>query len=248
MLTSCSAESSPESDFHLPLNNLTNNMKNSIKIVVLYWFILFSINACADTRDDYFKAVALNGESEVIALALRNYDLNVLNDKGEHALHVAIREGSTKVAAFLLQQRIIKFDIANPDGETPLMLAALRGQVDIARKLIERGAAVNKTGWTPLHYAASNPKPEAVDMIKLLIEFYAYIDAESPNKTTPLMMAAYYGSEEAARLLLEEGADPTLRNVLGLTAIDFARKAERDQLAKDIAESLRGQQPEQGRW
>ncbi|MCV4600843.1 ankyrin repeat domain-containing protein, partial [Escherichia coli] len=80
-------------------------------------------------------------------------------------------------------------------------------------KLISRGADVNKTGWTPLHYAASQ---EDVRIVRLLLDHHAYIDAESPNKTTPLMMAARYGSEEIARHLLDEGADPTLRNERGL--------------------------------
>ena len=59
-------------------------------------------------------------------------------------------------------------------------------------------------------------------MMRLLIESSAYIDAESPNGTTPLMMAAYYGTPQAVKLLLEEGADPLLKNKLGLSAMDFA--------------------------
>ena len=61
--------------------------------------------------------------------------------------------------------------------------------------------------------------------MELLLENHAYIDAESPNGTTPLMMAAHYGTPAAVKLLLEAGADPTLKNQLGLTAIDFARRA-----------------------
>ena len=63
-------------------------------------------------------------------------------------------------------------------------------------------------------------------MMRLLIENHAYLDAESPNGTTPLMMAAHYGSPMATKLLLEEGADPRLKNKLGLTALDFAAKAK----------------------
>ena len=53
----------------------------------------------------------------------------------------------------------------------------------------------------------------------------SYIDAESPNKTTPLMMAARKGDLPAVKLLVQEGADLDLKNMLGLTAIDFARDA-----------------------
>jgi ankyrin repeat protein len=59
-------------------------------------------------------------------------------------------------------------------------------------------------------------------MMRLLIENDAYIDAESPNGTTPLMMAAYYASPNAVKLMLEEGADPLLKNQDGQTALDMA--------------------------
>ena len=60
----------------------------------------------------------------------------------------------------------------------------------------------------------------------------AYIDAESPNGTTPLMMAARYGSEKAVQLLINEGADLTLKNQLGLTALDFAIEGRRPESIK----------------
>ena len=58
------------------------------------------------------------------------------------------------------------------------------------------GADVNKPGWTPLHYAATHGHLAIMD---LLLEEHAYIDAESPNGTTPLMMAAHYGTPAAVK-------------------------------------------------
>ena len=57
--------------------------------------------------------------------------------------------------------------------------------------------------------------------------------------TAPLMMAARYGTPDVVRLLLEEGADPTLRNEQGLTALDFAVRAERRDAATLIGNALR---------
>jgi len=48
------------------------------------------------------------------------------------------------------------------------------------------------------------------------------------------MMAAQYGPEAAAQLLLARKADPTLRNDLNLSAADFARKAGREKLAAQL--------------
>jgi ankyrin repeat protein len=123
-------------------------------------------------------------------------------------------------------------DQASAKGETALMMAAFRGQLDLARELIARGAQVNRSGWTPLHYAATNGH---VAMIEYLLTQKADINAPSPNETTPLMMAAMYGSEDAARALLKAGADPARKNQLGMTAADFARKAERTRLADALA-------------
>ena len=41
-------------------------------------------------------------------------------------------------------------------GTKRMMIAAIKGRLDLAKRLIDRKAEVNKTGWTPLHYAASN--------------------------------------------------------------------------------------------
>ena len=49
------------------------------------------------------------------------------------------------------------------------------------------------------------------------------------------------------KLLLEEGADPLIKNQLGLTAIDFARRAGRGSSAEIIAAFVRAQQP-RGKW
>jgi uncharacterized protein len=103
---------------------------------------------------------------------------------------------------------------------------------------------VNKTGWTPLHYAATGGH---VEIIQILLDEYAYIDAESPNKSTPLMMAAKYGTPAAVKLLLESGADPTLRNELGLSAIDFAQQGNRRDSAEMIAAAIRAAKPK-GKW
>jgi uncharacterized protein len=99
--------------------------------------------------------------------------------------------------------------------------------------LVDNDADVNKTGWTALHYAASGGH---VPVIAHLLEHSAYIDAESPNGTTPLMMAAMYGSPEAVKHLIQAGADLTIKNQLGLTALDFAVRGQR-QNAKELIES-----------
>lgn len=193
----------------------------------------------AGAFEDFFAAARNDRESVVVALTLRGFDLNTLDDKGEHALLIALRHGSDRVAKFLLDQPMVKVESRNSNGESPLMMAALKGELAWVQRLIQRGAEVNKPGWTALHYAASFPEQGSDAVVALLLEHHAYIDAESPNRTTPLMMAARYGHLLVVKRLLEEGADPTLRNEQGLTALDFARQIQREEAAQLILTALR---------
>jgi hypothetical protein len=68
--------------------------------------------------------------------------------------------------------------------------------------------------------------------MRLLLEHHAFVDAESPNGTTPLMMAAQYGTGDAVRLLLEAGAQALQANKQGLSALDFAQRASRPDAIK----------------
>jgi ankyrin repeat protein len=222
-------------------------MKLAKKIIVFILICLGSIGAQAGAFEDFFDAARSDNESAMVALTLRGFDLNTRDEKGETALLIALKTGSLKVADFLLQQKAVTVESRNALGESPLMIAALKGHLAQAKRLIERGAEVNKPGWAPLHYAASNPEPVSVDMVRLLLEHYAYIDAESPNKSTPLMMAARYGRDPVVQLLLEEGADPLLRNEQGLSAIDFARQVDRAASVELIAKQVRARQPV-GKW
>ncbi len=225
-----------------------HNMKFVKNHIVFYAFFCFMTSLLADDAGTLFQSAIRDDESAAIALALRGADLNRRNEKGEHALLVAIRHGSSKVANFLVRQNVVDVNAKSPAGETPLMLAAIRGDLPLARRLVvDRKAEVNQPGWTALHYAASSKAPASPEIVRLLLEHHAYIDAESPNRTTPLMMAAQYGLPEVVALLLEEGADPTLRNDKGLTAIDFARMARREADAERIAAAIRARQPA-GRW
>ena len=200
-------------------------MRINFKIFLyLYVLIGFSISK-AGAFDDFFKAIVFDQVSVVGNLIYRGMDPNTPTEKGEPALVFAIRSGAPKTVGFLLKQPGIQIDATNTADETALMLAANANDLVSANLLIQAGASVNRPNWTPLHYAASKGHTA---MMRLLIENDAYIDAESPNATTPLMMAAYYATPNAVKLMLEEGADPTLQNKDGQTALAMA--ASKDKL------------------
>ena len=206
-------------------------MRINFKILIyLYVFIGFSISK-AGAFDDFFKAIVFDQVPVVGNLIYRGMDPNTPTEKGEPALAFAVRSGAPKTVAFLLKQAGIQIDATNAADETALMLAANANDLASANLLIEAGASVNRPNWTPLHYAASKGHTE---MMRILIENDAYIDAESPNGTTPLMMAAYYATPKAVKLMLEEGADPTLQNKDGQTALDMALSKDKKLSAQYI--------------
>ncbi|AVS91302.1 hypothetical protein C8246_05205 [Paracidovorax avenae] len=204
--------------------------------------------AHAGAYDDFFTAIVRDQGDDITALVRRGFDPNTRNPKGDVGLTLALQQGSMKAFDALMAAPGIKVEARNAKDESPLMIACLRGQVAAVRALIAKDGDVNKTGWTPLHYAASGTTDQQLEITRLLIDQSAYIDAESPNGTTPLMMAVSYGRADVARFLVEQGADPTIKNQLGLTAADFARRAARQDMVDLVAQALQRRQPNRGKW
>lgn len=196
--------------------------------------------AQAGSYDDFFTAIIRDNPGTITDLLRRGFDPNTPNERGDKGLLLALQLESDRVFFALLQSPQVDVNAHNARGETPLMLAAIKGNLPAVQALLARGADVNQPGWAPLHYAASGDTPQHAQIVKLLLEHSAYIDAASPNGSTPLMLAARYGSETIVQLLLQEGADPTLKNQLGLTARDFALGAEREHTATLIDTAVRG--------
>ena len=180
-------------------------------------------SATAGAYVDFFRAVERDDARTVRALLERGFDPNAPSEQGHPALYLALREEAAGVVDVLLAHPELRVDAASAADETPLMMAALRGRLDWVQRLVKRGAAINRAGWTPLHYAASGPEPRVVAW---LLEHGAAIDAPSPNRSTPLMMAAGYGAIDGAILLLERrlrvsplGTELIMRTTISLSSL-----------------------------
>jgi ankyrin repeat protein len=206
-------------------------MMKSFRIFVHLLVVSCFSSAFAGAYEDFFMALSRDDARAVQALLARGFDPNARNPKGQPALTLALQGGQLAVADVLAAHPQAEIDVVNAVGETPLMLAAMKGQSDWVERLLARGAQPHRAGWSPLHYAATGPASTLVDR---LLDRGAPIDAESPNGTTPLMMAARYGPELAVERLLARGADPKRRNMLGLSAADFARDGGREALERRL--------------
>jgi ankyrin repeat protein len=195
--------------------------------------------AVAGAYDDFIRALQTDDVQTLRSLQRLGFDFNTLDESGLPPLLLALRRDSLNAAAFLVEQSGFNLDAVNANDENALMIAALRGHAGLLRQLLQQGAEPNKPGWTPLHYAATHVSAASVEMIELLLDASAYIDAESPNGTTPLMMAARYGHRDAVLALIDAGADVALRNQQGLGALEFALRTDRRDIAELIARALR---------
>ncbi len=200
-------------------------------IALLVVFACFSA-ARAGSYEDYFAAIERDHPGPITALLQRGFDPDSRDPRGQTGLTLAALNGSWRAIEALLAHPGIDVNALNASGESVLMLAALKGELAWCERLVARGARVQKTGWAPIHYAATGPNAAVVEF---MLAKGADINAASPNGSTPLMLAARYGSEESVNLLLARGADATRRNDHKLSAADFARQGGREALANRLA-------------
>ncbi len=180
----------------------------------------------------FFRAAQLDAAERVKKMLARGVNPNARDANGETGLIVAMRYQSLNVARVLMDQKGIDLEAKAPNGNTALMMAAFRKDKTALLELLQRGAQVNQKGWTALHYAAA---AGSVEIATILLDKYAYIDAETPSGMTPLMIAAREGQEDVVQLLLDQGADATLKDGgFHLTAAEFASKADKPWIAKTI--------------
>lgn len=139
-------------------------------------------------------------------------DVNLANDYGATALYIAVENSDASGVAKLLVEAGADPNIALLSGETPLMQAARRGELEVVRLLLSHGANPHvkevNGGQTALMWAIAE---HHVDVAAELIRGGADVDARSNGGSTALTFAAQKGDEGSARLLLEAGADANVK-------------------------------------
>ena len=114
------------------------------------------------------------------------------------------------------------------DGNTPLLVAAAKGRLDILVSLLKSGASPTKicpiTYRTPLHIASHWGQSSIVLTLldySLEQKFLHVINSLDDEKKTPLMLACYNGHLECVKILCSKRfrCDPTFRDENGYTAL-----------------------------
>jgi hypothetical protein len=193
--------------------------------------LLVAMSTHAANMDDWWFYIRNDFWPPIAALIQQGADPNRVDAEGQPTLVQTVRHQAWQTYEGVLKQPSIDLEATNRNGETALMLLSVLGETQRVQHLLDRGARVNKLGWSPLHYAAARGH---VDIAQLLIRRQAIINAPSPDGTTPLMMAALSKNETMVQLLLDAGAEPTTQNLSNLNAADWARSANATGLAKKL--------------
>ena len=118
---------------------------------------------------------------------------------------------------------------------TPLAIAAQNAKVKAAQALLDAGADANapvtKGGYTPLMLASISGSNE---LVALLIEHGAKVNAANPGGVTALMIAAAGNRSSIVGLLLKSGADVNARSEDGRTALSIAQANNSDAVVKTM--------------
>ena len=212
-------------------------MRNSFKFntILSALFLCISGSLFAQTPDqvtDFTKFAKFDDVSGVQSLIKSGVSPNTLDPKGNPMLIIAIRDKSFKVIDLLLANQAIDVNLVNKSDENSLMIASIEGELPVVETLIlKKKAEVNKSGWTPLHYACSTGR---LSVAQFLVTNGAKVNALSPSDTTPLMMAVSSGNEVLIKFLLDNGADLRTRNHEGFSAIDVAVLFDKEDIRKGL--------------
>jgi ankyrin repeat protein len=120
----------------------------------------------------------------------------------------ALRRGDHQAFQKMILHQPDHLSKRGPAGSTPLMYATLYGDIESARQLLKLGAdpnLQNEAGATALLWATDN-----LEMVSLLVEHGADVNAKSSDSRTPLLVASgRYGAAPVVKYLLDHGANPS---------------------------------------
>ncbi|HBR27096.1 MAG TPA: quinoprotein dehydrogenase-associated putative ABC transporter substrate-binding protein [Rhizobiales bacterium] len=190
------------------------------------------------------------GWTPLISAARQRHDdmINLLIELGAD-VNLAKSDGTTPLIAAASRDHVPSIKVLlehgadvekpGPQGFRALPLAIADDNYEAAKALIEAGAKVNEPsgaeGLTPLMVAAAQTAPaegamflpsstRPIDIAKSLIERGANVNAQSTKGVTALMIAATHNNPPMIGLLMESGADASLKDDQGQTATDVATR------------------------
>uniref|UniRef100_A0A480HJC3 Ankyrin-3 n=1 Tax=Sus scrofa TaxID=9823 RepID=A0A480HJC3_PIG len=164
----------------------------------------------SDANASYLRAARAGHLEKALDYIKNGVDINICNQNGLNALHLASKEGHVEVVSELLQ-REASVDAATKKGNTALHIASLAGQAEVVKVLVTNGANVNaqsQNGFTPLYMAAQE---NHLEVVKFLLDNGASQSLATEDGFTPLAVALQQGHDQVVSLLLENDTKGKVR-------------------------------------
>ncbi|XP_048167243.1 ankyrin-3 isoform X14 [Corvus hawaiiensis] len=164
----------------------------------------------SDTNASYLRAARAGNLEKALDYLKNGVDINISNQNGLNALHLASKEGHVEVVSELIQ-RGASVDAATKKGNTALHIASLAGQAEVVKVLVTNRANVNaqsQNGFTPLYMAAQE---NHLEVVKFLLDNGASQSLATEDGFTPLAVALQQGHDQVVSLLLENDTKGKVR-------------------------------------
>ncbi|XP_042591010.1 ankyrin-3-like isoform X48 [Cyprinus carpio] len=166
--------------------------------------------AQTDSNASYLRAARAGNLEKALDYIKSGVDINICNQNGLNALHLASKEGHVEVVAELIKLGAT-VDAATKKGNTALHIASLAGQVDVVKELVTNRANINaqsQNGFTPLYMAAQE---NHLDVVKFLLDNGSSQSIATEDGFTPLAVALQQGHDQVVSLLLENDTKGKVR-------------------------------------
>nr|XP_032642460.1 ankyrin-3 isoform X17 [Chelonoidis abingdonii] len=164
----------------------------------------------SDTNASYLRAARAGNLEKALDYLKTGVDINICNQNGLNALHLASKEGHVEVVSELIK-RGANVDAATKKGNTALHIASLAGQTEVVKVLVTNKANVNaqsQNGFTPLYMAAQE---NHLEVVKFLLDNGASQSLATEDGFTPLAVALQQGHDQVVSLLLENDTKGKVR-------------------------------------
>ncbi|XWV25964.1 hypothetical protein QJ857_gp1116 [Tupanvirus soda lake] len=156
--------------------------------------------------------------------------INYANKKGNTPLVPVCQRGPEKIAEILLAAGATVEQLNN-NGDSIILLCCRNGQAGVLRLVLNKASAeivkhaAHIDGFSPILACAESNRPECMDVLyEYGVDIEQKTDADNPilSGATPLHLASYYGRLDAARKLLQLGANPNSLDINKCTPMHIA--------------------------
>ncbi|XP_068439855.1 ankyrin-3-like isoform X2 [Clinocottus analis] len=185
------------------------------------------VNAC------YLRSARAGNLEKALDYLKNGVDINICNQNGLNALHLASKEGHVEVVAELIKHGANVDAATKQKGNTALHIASLAGQTDVVKELVTHNANVNsqsQNGFTPLYMAAQE---NHMDVVQFLLDHGSSQSIATEDGFTPLAVALQQGHDQVVSLLLENDTKGKVR----LPALHIAARKDDTKAAALLLQS-----------